>query len=501
MTNQTRLLLAAAIVIGCLLAWWVAAQSSQSSALLRTPVASPQAEFSAAELGRFLAAAGTAEEMMAPMQRCLAFPDPPGSHWSHATVEAYCRYETQPVMPLAEIRGLIDRGHADEVDRRLADALLAQQTKPDSRGLVDRTFFQDFNSGSAEVRQSIDAWKRQSPRSAFAYAASGFAYVAAAGDARGSNWAGQTPASNFETMGRLLDLARTDLTAAAQLDPKLTPTYIAMLNAARLGSDSQRADLAAHEGLQADPSSYAIYGLMMEQAKPKWGGSVRAMEAVAADAKSHVAENPLIDLLLVEPSVEQSNVCGCRGSSPGIIPPFRAVLDQVAAAGTLSSAGNNADLVEKRGFAVVYLSEALRFKPDLQDDRILLIDELTVVGRAALVRDAAGPFEVALADKVVALGNADTSTLARMGQIYFTAKQWDKAWSISEGLTHTQPGEINGWILRAMIQKSQPRPGLRDTAEYIIQHFSNDPNAEAAVAQSRVELATDSPPPQAKGQE
>ncbi|HXE67203.1 MAG TPA: hypothetical protein VN630_09185, partial [Rhodanobacteraceae bacterium] len=40
----------------------------------------------------FLDAAKRAERITDPLQRCLAYPDPPGSHWNHDVVAAYCTY-------------------------------------------------------------------------------------------------------------------------------------------------------------------------------------------------------------------------------------------------------------------------------------------------------------------------------------------------------------------------------------------------------------------------
>ena len=160
--------------------------------------------FTRAETYAFLARAKQAEAIRDPLQRCLAYPDPPGSHWSHDAVDAYCRYRYQPVLPFADIERLIRSGHAAEVDRRLAEALQAQMTQPDAHGRLDRTFYEDFENGSFDIRPTLDAWKRDSPNSAFAYAASGYAYVQMAADARGGQYIADTPQSNIDAMDKLL---------------------------------------------------------------------------------------------------------------------------------------------------------------------------------------------------------------------------------------------------------------------------------------------------------
>ena len=164
---------------------------------------------------KFLAAAKQAEAIKDPLQRCLAYPNPPGSHWTPVAVNAYCQYRMQPLMSFDELQALIQNGQTAEADRRFAQMLAAQSTQPNARGRLDRTFDQDFD-GSFEVREVLDAWKRGSPKSAFAYAASGFAYEKMAHKARGSGYMQDTPLSNVESMDRLLQRADADLRQAGR---------------------------------------------------------------------------------------------------------------------------------------------------------------------------------------------------------------------------------------------------------------------------------------------
>jgi hypothetical protein len=68
----------------------------------------------------------------------------------------------------------------------------------------------------------------------------------------------------------------------------------------------------------------------------------------------------------------------------------------------------------------------------------------------------------------------DDSYLVQLGQFYaLWSHEWDKAWDIADGLIRSNPDNPDGWVLRAEIQQGQPRPGLHETNEYIVQHFSN----------------------------
>lgn len=447
--------------------------------------------FSTAETRQFLASAMAAEAMADPLQRCLAYPDPPGSHWSRAAVEAYCRYRTQPFLGADEAKALIAHGHADELDRRLADALHRQQTEPASLGLLDHIYLNDFDNGSPELRTNLDEWKRQSPQSAFAFAASGMAYVDAAGDARGSDWISKTPAAKIAEMERLLALARADLKTAIRLDATVTPTYQSLVDAARMNGDDEDSDEAARAGLKATPYDYALFAQLMASAQPKWGGSMDAMRDVAATAQARAKFNPLLELVLVEPDAYAYGICGCGGDTPATHVAYTRVLDRIAATSTLSEAGNHASDTGQVAFGLVYLSEALRFKPEMLGDRMKRIEILTGLRLRPDLRDVAESALGAEADRALAQAPTDSWMLAQLGQAYVDLARWDQAWTISEQLIRTHPGEANSWVLRAQIQQRQPRSGLHDTDTYIIAHFANDPDARGAVEQARMDLASE----------
>jgi hypothetical protein len=427
-----------------------------------------------AELRGFLEASLRAEVMADPFKRCLAFPDPPGSHWSHAAVEAYCRYRTQPVTGIAGITQGIRAGNASEVDRGMAKAMEAQRSNPVSRGLIDRTYYQDFDAFSPELRQTVDAWKRQSPKSAFAYAASGWIYVAAARNANDDDHA--------SSRDNALALARADLAAAQQLDPKLTTTYIAMLRAADLDDDGRRAGIAERQGLEADPANFGIYGLLMDRAKH----DVRAMQEIADEAREHADANPLLQLVLAEPAAEASGVCGCHGPVPA--DAFRDALDRIATRSTMHAAGEYAGQQHLRDISAIFLSEEARFDPQSIDVRYAQINALMALRERVALQEQAGRLARVDADLFIALSPKDPDMLAQVGQNYVSLLAWDSAWNIAEQLIRDMPDDPNGWILRAQIQFKQPRPGLHETSQYIVDHFSHDERAEYAVEQARSDL-------------
>lgn len=93
--------------------------------------------------------------------------------------------------------------------------------------------------------------------------------------------------------------------------------------------------------------------------------------------------------------------------------------------------------------------------------------------------DAAEDYEQALR-----LNPSDTWTLAELGNIYIrSAHAWDKGWTIANRLILMSPDNPQGWLLRARIQKDEPRAGLNQTISDFVVRFSNDPSKQIYVAQ------------------
>jgi len=476
--------------------------------------------FTNQEVYAFLGAAKKAESIKDSLQRCLGYPNPPGSHWTPVAVNAYCQYRMQPLVSFAELQALIQNGQAAEVDRRFAQMLDTQFTQPNARGRLDRTFDQDFD-GSFEGRELLDAWKRAAPKSAFAYAASGFAYEKMAHKARGTGYRHDTPASNFESMDRLLQQADADLRQAIVLDRRVTPAYTAMIEAGALSLGDAYAMDAARRGLKVDPANFAIYSTLMWLAQPKWGGSLQKMNAIAARAQTHLGENPLMVLQLSkEPAYDKLDNCDCH--SVDELATYPAMFDQVSTAQEMLYAAYAADSSHHMELSVVYFSEAMRFDPDLPDARLHRIFNLNNFDESKWAADEAnsmvnlapkdegpikarafsyemlGDYKHAERDMQAALSMnpGDESVLMEMGGMYgYWTHEWDKAWDTDNRIIQAYPNNPYGWTLRAEIQKQQPRAGLQDTINYFAEHFDTNSQAHAALLRMRAALALPSKSP------
>jgi hypothetical protein len=467
-------------------------------------------QFTRDETYAFIAAAKQAEAIKDPLQRCLAYPDPPGSHWSKDAVAAYCHYRVPSVLTFAQAQKLIQNGHAAELDRRLAAALHAQQTDAASPGLLDRIYRQDFDDGSFDIRPTLDAWKRDSPDSAFAWAASGTAYVAMAYAARGGALMKDTADSSVDAMDKLLVQADSDLRRAIALNPQVTPAHVALINAGGLGYDRAYTDAAIHGALAAVPDDYAIYTMAMWTLQPKWGGSLAAMDQLAAQAQLHASANPLMKLLLSERPYYEVDNCGCAKDVE--LAAYPAALDQLTNSTYLGWVGFAAKGRRNTAVSAIYLSETQRFAPDRVDARIqrtyALVDfdeadwavadlnlvlttspqDTDALNARAYAYEMQGDDKRAEQDQraLLAINPNDTDALARLGNLLVhSTHEWNEGWDIASRLIAAQPKNPYGWMLRATIQARQPRAGLKDTVDYFEAHFSSDPRLRKIATQMR----------------
>lgn len=178
---------------------------------------------------------------------------------------------------------------------------------------------------------------------------------------------------------------------------------------------------------------------------------------------------------------------------------YPAALDHLSVSGNLRAAGDAAS-GNNHQVALIYLSEALRFAPQLDDARIRRVYDLVDFDEidwavaeasrmvAAYPRDEdplkarafaytmQGNYAQAEQDYrgAIQIAPADLVSLRRLGNLYVNqTHDWDKGWAVADQLIKTRPDNPYGWMLRADIQQRQPRPGLKDTVEYFETHFGS----------------------------
>jgi tetratricopeptide (TPR) repeat protein len=459
----------------------------------------------------FMAAAVQADAVADPLQRCLRYPDFPGSHWSDDTTHAYCQLRNRHTLKLTEIDDLLKQGKADEVDRIFKGYLDTQQHDATQPGMLDSAFFAaGFDDASDDTRRVIDTWKQQSPNSAFALAASGEQYVAAAHEARGSGWAKDLSDQQVQGMDRNLELARQDLEKAATLLPSVTPVYASMIDASGLAGDDGYMEQAASLGLKADSSNFNIRARMMAMSQPKWGGEFGGEEEQKSEDEALAGRNPLLRMVAQEPAAYRAT-CDC-GDSPNEVKRL-----------LIAAAGKSLDFVHLKmladeayddnpRMAIELYSEVLRFDPTNFESLILRSQLMLKLGdkngaintiaeavhrfpqnndiadRLANIDAQAGKVKDA-EDTYLGVLNRDPDNqeaMARLGDLYNHAgHQPEKAKLLSDTLISRHPENPAGYVVRSCYQMDHNLPGAYDTIHYFIDHFGDDPQWKEQTAEMR----------------
>ncbi|GLQ50541.1 tetratricopeptide repeat protein [Dyella flava] len=529
MTRQSYLLLGLLVALVAWGGWMVAdhhgaSPHGTSKPIPKATVITSQSIYSPDELRAFLDAAEKADGITDPMQRCLQYPDLPGSHWQHETVVAYCHYLFQPHLSYVQIRQYIQSNNTGTLEKQLQQALQAQVSQLDSQGALDQIYLNALCgcNGQTDVRKVVDAWIREAPHSAFAYAASGWIYIGMAFQARGAAFTKYTAQYRLDDMDALLQKAKSDFKKAMAINPRIMAIYTGMIEIGGMTGDYMYMDDGTHRAMQIDPSDLWVYMEMLRMGESKWAGSPATMQAISDMARSHQSANPLLAIVPVTASAYVAKLyddCDC--DDPSRRPPShkddRKIFDSLPSFEALSGAGEQTWVDENIDLTAVYLTEALRFGPynarDLAAHAAAVANfgyrkwALTEGQRAqnlANSNDAwlfatLGQMFEGLKDypdaeqtlqKSHQIDPTDNWSLRELGHIYvYNTHEWDKGWDVADQLIRVDPDNAFGWILRASIQKDQPRPGLDDTINYFLTHFGNDPRQQQAVREMRQTLA------------
>lgn len=315
--------------------------------------------FTPEEMRDFVVAARKADAIKDPMKHCLNFPDPPGSHWSHAGVVAYCQYILQTTISLAEFDHLIMAGQAKELDRRFSSWEADPKAHPEA---LWHFLTSHFSAGDPYRQTLIESWKQQSPDSAYAYVVSGWNYTAMGWSARGGGDGDETPQESREGMANSMERARGDIAKAIRLNPKLTVPYANMINIGTATSDRAYAAQGMEEGLRIKASNYAVFVRLAFFASSRWQGTPELRQWILAQTEQIAREEPLFHVIPAIVFAYEAMI-DYRAPVDGDWTIYKRVFDDVAQVSLLQLVGDTALRHRQYAVAYVYLSESSRFDP------------------------------------------------------------------------------------------------------------------------------------------
>lgn len=476
-----------------------------------------EARASTADYSVFMAMVHRADDIADPLQRCLSYPNLPGSDWNKETTAAYCRLLNRESLQLPQIDALLQQGKVDDLDRAFQGYLDAQLHDPNQQGALDEAMRRaGFDTAKADTRKIIDKWKQSAPNSAFALAASGMQYLDAAQEARGTGWSDELNDSQVMDMHHLLMLARQDLDRSVALQPAIASAYTSMIYAGALDGDFDYMTQAAEHGLAVDPANFRMRVQMMNQAQPKWGGAFGGEDEQVSEVKPLIPSHPLLRMVANAPAAYRLTSADRPSSTEA---PWQI---RLAAAGNLTHfrLTDLADEAYNLGayrLATELYSEVLRFSPTDMDALVWrdysmrkfgdadgsiksmtqavqrFPDDNAIGAQLGKVYMYTGHIKEAEAAflAVIKRDPYNLDAMGGLGDLYNHAgHQPDKAEAIADTLISHYPENAAGYIIRSCNQMDHNLPGRYDTIHYFIDHFGDRPEYKTQTDEMRAYLVS-----------
>lgn len=229
-----------------------------------------------------------------------------------------------PKSIILELRGLLERGNFDELNRKLAGYQAAFESNINAE---DDLFaaYDAFEINSKSDEALFDSWVKFTPSKYQSYLARAKYYSRMGWFSRGTKWASETKKEQFELMDAYFDKARRDIEKVLSMNNRtILPYYMLidmgkarggharysdsaaendyqwlyeLLGAAGVTAQVDEDEEALRSGLKISPGSYHLREKYLQAITPRWGGSFRKMQSFINSSMSYVSLNPRLKLL------------------------------------------------------------------------------------------------------------------------------------------------------------------------------------------------------------
>jgi Tetratricopeptide repeat len=147
----------------------------------------------------------------------------------------------------------------------------------------------------------LDEWIAHSPKSHIPLLLKGILQSDYASEIRGVSYAAQVPEEAWQPFYKNLNIAKLYFEQAAQLNPEDPNVWANLLGNAKSGSLTDKFDEYYQRGLDADPFSSRLRGVMTEILTPKWYGSREKLlkYAKSIDDEARANDKPFLNLAVL----------------------------------------------------------------------------------------------------------------------------------------------------------------------------------------------------------
>ena len=188
-----------------------------------------------------------------------------------------------------EIIGLVEKRDYAGLDRLLSVRQQRYEQDPSTEQELENAY-RAFRRLGGDADPALREWSEKMPQSYAAHAAHGVYYLWRGIEARGTKYSRDTPDEQMHAMRVLLARARTELEGSLPLTAKPYISRLSLITLSRYAGDDESGERHYAEGLKVAPHSLSLRMARMTALEPRWGGSYRAMEALAKESAAQLTD-------------------------------------------------------------------------------------------------------------------------------------------------------------------------------------------------------------------
>lgn len=175
----------------------------------------------------------------------------------------------RPVLDRREFLQLLRQDNLDELEAQLQKYVDDYRAGKISDHIVEQAYY-SFGSADPDLESKLNEWIADRPGSYSARIARGLFYMNLGWISRGYAWAQKTADVRFAVMRNYVGLARSDFTAALEINSRFGLAYGSLIQIAMMLGESDEADFLVRKGLEADPRSFVIRRRYLFSLVPWW---------------------------------------------------------------------------------------------------------------------------------------------------------------------------------------------------------------------------------------
>jgi tetratricopeptide (TPR) repeat protein len=195
-----------------------------------------------------------------------------------------------------QLLSLLQKGNFDQLESLLATVIREYEADRRKERQVE-VAFDTFHRAPVNLERPLNNWVQAKPDSYSAHLARASFYNSMAWLKRGAGDANHTSPEQFARMHQYLAKAARDLSEARRLKPDAVLPIVYQMEGLVSDGNREQAQRLYEEALALDPTSLAARWQYLWSLVPRWGGTIRQMQEVIADARPYYGRNPTLKVL------------------------------------------------------------------------------------------------------------------------------------------------------------------------------------------------------------